>query len=98
MRAPRPPTALPSVWTPPVIVPPCAPHASIVSLVQPLGTVKVCTAPVALNVCEPALHSVMQLPEQPSPAVVLPSSHCSPGSSVPLPQVASTAHVIVQPS
>jgi hypothetical protein len=27
----------------------------------------------------------VQLPSQPSPAAMLPSSHCSPGSSTPLP-------------
>src|SRR5207244_148060 len=31
--------------------------------------------------------SVWQVALQPSPAAVLPSSHCSPGSTVPLPQV-----------
>jgi hypothetical protein len=31
--------------------------------------------------------STMQVAEQPSPDVLLPSSHCSPGSTVPLPQL-----------
>src|SRR5690606_25762417 len=36
--------------------------------------------------------------EQPSPLVVLPSSHCSPGSTVPLPQRSSSSQVAEQPS
>src|SRR6516225_7361968 len=41
--------------------------------------------------------SVMQVDEQPSPLVVLPSSHCSPGSMLPLPQLTSQARVVVVP-
>jgi hypothetical protein len=43
-----------------------------------------------------------QVAEHPSPLVVLPSSHCSPGSSFPSPHVAldapSFVHVAEQPS
>src|SRR6185436_3907242 len=39
--------------TPIGFVPPAAPNASIVTCVTLAGTVNVCAAPVALNVCEP---------------------------------------------
>src|SRR5262245_59127451 len=42
-----------------------------------------------------AISSTWQLPSQPSSACVLPSSHCSPGSTTPLPQLARTTVVVV---
>src|SRR5262245_3946007 len=42
--------------------------------------------------------SMRQLASQPSPLVVLPSSHCSFGSTEPSPQICSSTHVLEQPS
>src|SRR3990172_10180050 len=52
-----------------------------------------CGVPVVLHDAGGPTGSFLQVEEQPSPLVVLPSSHCSPVSTVPLPQVAGGGSV-----
>ncbi len=50
----------------------------------------------SLGSVSPPASSVVQAAEQPSPSATLPSSHCSPVSTVPLPQTA-TSTVMARP-
>jgi hypothetical protein len=46
--------------------------------------------------CAHAPPSVWHVALQPSPLIVLPSSHCSPASTMPLPHTGTTPHVSPQ--